>query len=111
MFERGDLVLVPYPFTGLSANKRRPVLVLTAPDTYGDFIGLPVTSRPRPEQGVPLVQTDMIQGTLPVASWIRIDRIVTLNNSLVIKKVGRVSEHVVVHAVERFYSTIRNSRP
>jgi hypothetical protein len=34
---RGDLLLVPYPFTDLSAAKRRPVLALTAPDGYGDF--------------------------------------------------------------------------
>ena len=36
MFERGDLLLVPFPFTDLSAAKRRPVLALTAPDSYGD---------------------------------------------------------------------------
>jgi hypothetical protein len=49
MFERGDLLLVPFPFTDLSAAKRRPVLALTGPDGYGDFIALPVTSRPQPE--------------------------------------------------------------
>lgn len=32
MFERGDLLLVPFPFSDLSAAKRRPVLALTAPD-------------------------------------------------------------------------------
>jgi mRNA interferase MazF len=64
MFERGELVLVPYPFTDLSASKRRPVLALTAPDVYGDFIGLPITSRPKPEHGLPLVQADMTKGTL-----------------------------------------------
>jgi hypothetical protein len=42
MFERGDLLLVPYPFSDLSATKRRPVLALTGPDSYGDFIALPV---------------------------------------------------------------------
>jgi len=46
MFERGDLLLVPFPFSDLSASKRRPVLALTGPDGYGDFIALPVTSPP-----------------------------------------------------------------
>jgi hypothetical protein len=30
MPERGDLLLIPFPFTDLSAAKRRPVLALTA---------------------------------------------------------------------------------
>jgi hypothetical protein len=28
MFQRGDPLLVPYPFTDLSAARRRPVLVI-----------------------------------------------------------------------------------
>ena len=100
MFERGDLVLVPYPFTDMSASKRRPVLALTAPDSYGDFIGLPVTSRPRPEHGIAIMQADMTQGSLPAASWIRTDRIVTLSSSLVVKIVGRVSPRVLKEAVK-----------
>ncbi len=83
MFERGDLLLVPFPFSDLSAAKRRPVLVLTAPDEYGDFIALPVTSRPQAEHGVPLTSADLLRGALPIASWVRTDRIVTLNASLV----------------------------
>lgn len=45
MSERGVLLLVPFPFTNLSATKRRPVLLLTNADGYGDFIALPVTHR------------------------------------------------------------------
>jgi hypothetical protein len=29
VFERGDLVLIPFPFSDLSAAKKRPVLALT----------------------------------------------------------------------------------
>ena len=106
MFERGDLLLVPYPFSDLSATKRRPVLALTAPDGYGDFIALPVTSRPQAEDCVPLTSADLVRGVLPVASWIRTDRMVTLNASLVVKSVGRVTEGVVAHAVQRFCARI-----
>ncbi len=46
MFERGDLVLIPFPFSDLSASKKRPVLLVSRPDGYGDFVALAVTSRP-----------------------------------------------------------------
>ncbi len=106
MFERGDLLLVPFPFSDLSASKRRPVLALTAPDRYGDFIALPVTSRPQKEHGLPLTAADLVDGSLPAPSWICTDRIVTLNAGLVVKSVGRVSEGAVAAAVERFCTYI-----
>src|SRR3954452_10815828 len=101
MPERGDLLLVPFPFSDLSATKRRPVLALTAPDSYGDFIALPVTSRPQAEHGLPIAGSDLVTGSLPAQSWVRTNRIVTLNISLVIKTVGRVSERSVAAAAQR----------
>jgi mRNA interferase MazF len=106
MFERGDLLIVPFPFSDLSTTKRRPVLALTRPDGYGDFIALPVTSRPQGERGLPLVTRDLDEGRLPAPSWIRTDRIVTLSSSLVVKRVGHVSERVVAAAIERFCAHI-----
>jgi len=106
MFERGDLLLVPFPFSDLSASKRRPVLALTSPDGYGDFIALPITSRRQAEHGLPLEARDLVSGRLPAPSWIRTDRIVTLNSSLVIKQFGHVPDRVVVAAVERFCAHI-----
>ena len=49
-----------------------------------------MTSRPQSEHGLPLAAADLDSGTLPAASWIRTNRIVTLNASLVVKTVGRV---------------------
>ncbi len=102
MCERGDLLLVPFPFTDLSATKRRPVLALTSADSYGDFIALPVTSRPQAEHGLPIAPADMVSGQLPAPSWIRTNRIVTLNRTLVVKTVGRISDALVAAAVTRF---------
>jgi mRNA interferase MazF len=102
MPERGDLLLVPYPFSDLSATKRRPVLVLTTPDRYGDFIALPVTSRQQTEHGLPLAASDLASG----CELDTHDRIVTLNISLVVKTVGRISERAVAAAVERFCAHI-----
>lgn len=101
-FERGELLLVPFPFSDLSATKRRPVLALTEPDGYGDFIALPVTSRPQVEHGVPIRPADLVRGFLPAPSWIRTDRIVTLSAALVIKSVDKVADEVTKKAVTEF---------
>jgi mRNA interferase MazF len=113
MVERGDLLLVPFPFTDLSAAKRRPVLALTVLDGFGDFIALPVTSRPQAEHGIPLLAGDLLRGSLPAPSWIRTDRIVTLNATLIVKTFGQVSARVVDAAVKQFCAGIGNpqSRP
>ena len=48
----GDIVLVRFPFTDLSAAKQRPALVIS-PDAYavrhGDVVVLALTSRPQPD--------------------------------------------------------------
>jgi mRNA interferase MazF len=112
MPERGDLLLVPFPFTDLSAAKRRPVLALTKLDGFGDFIALPVTSRPQPaEHGIPLLAADLVRGHLPAPSWIRTDRIVTLNATLIIKTIGHVSGRAVDVAVQRFCAVIGYPTP
>jgi mRNA interferase MazF len=40
----GDIVLIPFPYSDLSSTKKRPVVVITAPDRFGDFIAAGVTS-------------------------------------------------------------------
>jgi mRNA interferase MazF len=95
-----------FPFTDLSAAKRRPVLALTALDGFGDFIALPVTSRPQAEHGIPLLAADLVRGSLPAPSWVRTDRIVTLNATLIVKTIGQVSARAVDTAVKKFCAGI-----
>lgn len=54
MFEAGALVLLPFPFSDATTAKRRPVLALTKPDEYGDFIGMAVSSCAHHANAVPL---------------------------------------------------------
>ena len=111
MFDRGDLLLVPFPFSDLSTAKRRPVVAVTGADAYGDFLALAVTSRPQASHGLPIGADSLVAGTLPLASWVRTDRIVTLNASLVIKAVGRISEAFLTLALERVCAFIEDGMP
>jgi len=56
VFERGDLVLISFPFSDLLAAKKRPVLMLTRPTAHGDFIALAVTSRCQSEHVSPSIR-------------------------------------------------------
>jgi hypothetical protein len=60
----------------------------------GDFIGCPVTSREGRSQARPLLPEDIVEGALPLASWVRTDRVVTLHVGLVVKRFGRVTDAV-----------------
>ncbi len=87
----GDLVLIPFPFSDLNATKKRPVLVLTAPDRHGDFVGLAVTSVPQPEPNVPIGAASLSQGALPKPSWVRVDKVFTLEQALILRVFGRLN--------------------
>jgi len=111
MCERGAILIVPFPFSDLSATKRRPILALTRTDDYGDFIALPITSRPQTEHGLPITSADMMIGILPAPSWIRTNRVVTLNDKLVVKSLGQISDATLNTAIDKFCTYIRTPAP
>jgi mRNA interferase MazF len=86
MFSPGDVVVIPYPFTNQTRTKLRPVLVITAPDGQGDFIGLAITSKGYHANAIALTQPDMQTGKLPRPSWVRTDKVFTLNDSLMVNQ-------------------------
>lgn len=111
MFEAGALELLPFPFSDISTPERRPVLALTAPDAYGDFIGMAVSSRSHHEYALPLENGSLLDGELPKPSWIRIDRLVTLNAALVLKTFAKVRPGVQQQAVQNLYGLLNQYLP
>jgi mRNA interferase MazF len=90
-----DIVLVPVPFTDLSAKKRRPVLVLSSNDynrKSPDILVAAITSNLSTGfHGVIIDPADLDKGVLPVRSLIRADKIYTLSQSIIVKTFGMVS--------------------
>lgn len=107
MFEVGSLVLLPFPFTDPTSSKFRPVLVLTNPDGYGDFIGMAVTSKQHHDNAIAIQNESLSQGQLPKPSWIRTDRVVSLNASLVIKKFAQTNVDIQRQAVNGLCEMLR----
>ena len=98
MYSQGDILLIPMPFTDLSSQKRRPVLVLSK-DEYNniadDLIVVAITSYIDLNPYIVLLSNDdMAEGTLKVDSCIRADKIYTLSQSIVVKRFGKVKSEI-----------------
>ena len=89
----GDLVRIPFPYSDLKAEKRRPVLVITQQDRHGDFICAAVTSVPTAESAVPIDNASMKSGQLPRLSWIRCDKFFTLSKSVIVRHYGSIDDN------------------
>lgn len=62
MCQPSDVVLLPFPFTDLSAYKKRPVLIVNGVNSRGDFLAVQITSQPDHEGSFVLEQKDFILG-------------------------------------------------
>lgn len=90
---KGDVVVIPFPFSDLSASKRRSALVVG--DWGGaDVMFCQITSQAK-RGGVEIHLTagDFNSGGLPFASHIRLNKIFAVERSLILYVAGKVNEH------------------
>ena len=104
-YRRGDIVLVSFPFTDLTATKKRPALIIS-PDSLNrlnqDFILAAITSQLTAEQhGVPLEDSDFLEGKLPKKSMIRLTKIFTMHSLLIQKKIGTLKPATMDQALHQ----------
>ncbi|WP_018175780.1 type II toxin-antitoxin system PemK/MazF family toxin [Thioalkalivibrio sp. AKL8] len=88
----GAIVAIPFPFSDLTTRKRRPVLVLSEVDRFGDFAALAVTSAPTRTHAVEITSEVLMEGSLPKTSWVRYDKIFTLSSRLITHQYAKPGE-------------------
>jgi mRNA interferase MazF len=107
---RGDVVLVPFPFTDLTGRKVRPAVVVSADPQAGEvilaFITSVLTNRsPRGAEVELLTSGPEFQlAGLKVDSLVRVDKLVTLAAGMVSRRLGRlgpVSKTMVTDMLRR----------
>ena len=88
---RGEVVVVPFPFSDQSQAKNRPALVLI--DLPGaDAVLAAITSTANEPYAVTLESKDFQKGSLSHASFIHPAKLFTFQKSLIRKVVGNVTE-------------------
>ena len=89
-FVKGDVVVVPFPFSNLADSKRRPALVLSRLDG-DDLILCQITSQQtRDRYSIPLADADFASGGLKQPSNIRPNRVFTADRSLILYRAGNL---------------------
>lgn len=97
MFERGKIILVPFPFTDLSSQKIRPAVIVSrvskdAPDTIVAFISS-IPFHPSASHIVlKKTHADFKKTGLKTQSTIRCDKLATLDKTIVLGEVGSLSQ-------------------
>lgn len=89
---KGDIVIIPFPFSDLSGAKRRPALVIA--DWGGDDLVLcQITSKSKNDGfEVELNSTGFTTGSLPVVSNIRPNKIFTAARPTILKTQGHITD-------------------
>jgi mRNA interferase MazF len=106
-FIKGDVVVIPFPFSDLSDIKKRPALVLS--DLPGDDILLcQITSQPHNEAtALILTSAHFVSGSLPVSSFIRPTRIFTADKGIIIRKAGVISRALMDSVTDCIISLLK----
>jgi mRNA interferase MazF len=103
---RGDIVLVPFPFTDLSDKKVRPALIVS-PDPQGtDVMAAFISSVTTPPLGLtawllPTAHPDFKQTGLKTDSVVKCGKLLTLHRSLILRRLGHVSSSIQREVDER----------
>jgi mRNA interferase MazF len=108
MFDQGEILLIPVPFSNLSSVKKRPVLVLsnkTHNSSSRDIIVIAITSNPA-QKGIEISNNDLIDGFLPKKSVIKVDKVYTLESGIAIKKIGKIDNDILSNVYDEFIKLI-----
>jgi|SRR5687768_340252 len=87
--KKGDILLIPFPFTDLSGLKYRPALVLIASPT--DITVAFITTQLKWQEDFDLKLEPSSENGLKKSSIIRLSKIATLDLELVTGKLGSIT--------------------
>lgn len=94
-YKQYDVVVVPFPFTDSAASKKRPALVISDPKTFNGLtkksVMAMITTASHAPWALDVPLTDLASTGLQAKSIVRM-KLFTLDDTLVIKKIGKLGK-------------------
>ena len=108
----GDVVIIPFPYSDLSKSKHRPALVV-ADVGRGDYVLSQITSKPYDDtHALSLSEVDFSDGGLRRESFVRVGKLFTANQALILGIAGRLTysklAEVISLLVRMFSSALKD---
>ena len=89
-FIRGDIVVIPFPFSDLSQSKRRPALIIATLEG-DDAILCQITSKTIKDiYAIPIDDSDFDAGNLKQPGNIRPNRLFTADSQIILYRAGHI---------------------
>jgi mRNA interferase MazF len=100
-FVKGEVVVVPFPFSDLTENKKRPALVVA--ELQGDdvILCLITSQKAKDSYAISLVKNDFANGSLPHDSNIRPNRLFTADSKIVLYKAGKLKDSKIQEVIDK----------
>ena len=86
---KGNIVLIPFPFTDLSGNKLRPALVLI--ETPFDVTVSFITTQFQWQEPTDIVLQPQISNGIKKSSLIRLSKLATIDKNLIVGIIGSIN--------------------
>ena len=102
---KGEVVVIPFPFSDLSNVKNRPAVVLI--DQPGpDIVLAAITSKANEPNAITLEATDFQIGKLDHSSFIHPTKLFTFEKSQIKRVVGRLTEKKRTEVAEKIIALL-----
>ena len=110
MYEQGEIIIVPFPFSDLSSIKQRPVLVLSKNNdnkSSDDIITCGITSNLKNSKySVLITNNDLKKSEIPRDSRIKVDKLFTIDKGIIKKKVAILKKETFDKVKKEFVNLI-----
>ena len=107
-FVKGDIIILEFPFSNLMQAKRRPSLVIKVPKG-DDIIVCQITGKSYEKSvEIPIKKEDFRKGNLKVESYMRLDKIFSIEKSLVKYKAGTLKQEKFNEIIDKICSFLKS---
>ncbi len=105
-FIKGDVVVVLFPFSDLSDAKKRPALVITQLSRDDAIVCQITTHNVKDGYSIELGNKDFTKGGLPKISYIRPNRLFTVDTNIIEKRAGSLKKTKIDQVVSKIIDII-----